>query len=71
MSVPDDVYRAARVKAAERDTSVSALVKDFLMRLAAGEDDFERRKALQAEVLASIERFEGGDRLSRDETHRR
>jgi plasmid stability protein len=30
VSLPDDVYRWARIKAAERDTSLSALVREFL-----------------------------------------
>jgi predicted CopG family antitoxin len=71
ISIPDDVYRLARIKAAERDMSVSALVKGFLERLANGDEDFERRKKLQAEVLASIDGFQAGDRLSRDEVHNR
>jgi plasmid stability protein len=73
VSVPDDVYRAARVKAAERDSSVSALVREFLTRLAEGaeESDFDRRRRLQAEVLGSIDRFSAGDRLTRDEVHDR
>ena len=70
ISVPDDVYRHARIKAAERDTSVSALVRDFLISLGNG-SDFERRKRLQDEVLASIGAFRGGDRITRDEIHDR
>ena len=58
-------------KAAERDTSLSALVREFLMGLGDGESDFERRKRLQDEVLATIGRFPAGDRLQRSETHRR
>ena len=71
VSLPNDVYRSARIKAAEQDTSVSALVKEFLIGLAEGESDFERRKRLQAEVLATITGFQAGDRLSRDEVHDR
>ena len=71
VSVPKDVYRAARMKAAERDTSVSALVRDFLLSLGANESDFERRKRLQAEVLDSIKSFRASDRLSREELHDR
>ena len=71
VSLPDEVYRNARVKAAERDTSVSALVKQFLIGLAEEESEFERRKRLQAEVLATLTGFEAGDRLSRDEAHNR
>lgn len=71
ITVPEDVYRRARIKAAERDTSVSALVRQFLMSLGEQETDYERRKRLQAEVLASIRRFRAGDRLGREEIHRR
>ena len=71
ISVPDRVYRRARVRAAARDTSVSALVRDFLAGLGNEEPEFERRKRLQAEVLASIRRFRAGGRLRRDEVHDR
>ena len=71
VSLQDEVYRRARIRAAERDTSVSALVQAFLSRLGADETDFERRKRLQHEVLASVVRFEASDRLSRAEIHER
>jgi hypothetical protein len=59
------------MKAAERDTSVSALVREFLTELAADESDFERRKRLQDEVIKSIRSFSASDRLTRDEVHDR
>lgn len=71
VSLPDDVYRMARIKAAERDTSVSALVREFLMQLGERDADFERRKQLQDEVLSRIRRFRAGGRLSREEIHDR
>ncbi len=71
VSVPDEIYRAARTKAAEQDTSVSALVKRFLENLGAGEEDYQRREKLQAEVMASIECFDASDRMNRDEIHAR
>ncbi|HXV59985.1 MAG TPA: hypothetical protein VEK15_04770 [Vicinamibacteria bacterium] len=71
VSIPDEVYRLARIKAAERETSVSALVREFLMKLGEAESDFERRKKLQAEVLSTIKRFRARDRLSREEVHDR
>ncbi len=71
VSLSDDSYRRARVKAAERDTSVSALVREFLEALGEEESDFERRKRLQDEVLATIEDFRAGDRLTRAEAHDR
>jgi len=71
VSLPDDVYRRARIKAAERDTSVSALVREFLKGLAEEESDFERRKRLQEEVLSSIKNFRAGDRIAREKAHDR
>jgi plasmid stability protein len=71
VSVEEDVYRAARVRAAELETSVSAVVRDFLQSFARGETDFERRKALQARTLASIRAFRAGSRVTRDEVHGR
>ena len=59
------------MKAAERDTSVSALVRDYLTSLAEDESDFDRRKRLQDQVLASVGRFKAGTRLTRDKVHDR
>jgi hypothetical protein len=71
VSVPDDVYRDARVAAAQRDTSVSALVVKYLERLSGRMDEFARLEALQHEVQAEIRQFRGADRLRRDEVHDR
>ena len=71
VSLPDDVYRRARIKAAEHDTSVSALVREFLMKLAEDQTDFIRRKQLQNEIIASIREFSADDRVSRDKIHDR
>jgi len=71
VSLPDHVYRRARVSAAARDTSVSALVRGFLMSLEAEESDFERRKRLQDEVLGTVRSFRASDRMKRDEVHAR
>ena len=74
VSVDDDTYRRARVRAAEADTSVSALVRKFLSDLAGGETRDERfqRLSREEEVLrAQITNFNAGDRLSRDELHER
>jgi hypothetical protein len=71
VSVPDHVYRNARVAAAQRDTSLSALVGDYLERLSGRMDEFARLEALQHEVQAEIGQFRAADRLSRDEVHDR
>jgi hypothetical protein len=73
VSLDDEIYRRARVRAAELDTSVSALVRKYLVELAGKETDFERRKRLQNELLAKVKarRFSASDRLTRDEVHER
>lgn len=71
ISLPDDVYVRIRIKAAERDTSVNALVRQLLIEFAEVESDFERRKQLQDDVIASIRHFHAADRVSRNEVHER
>ena len=71
VSVDEEIHRRARIRAAERGTSLSAAVRDFLIAFAGGETEFERRKRLQDETLASIGRFRAGDRLVRDDVHDR
>ena len=71
VSVDDETYRRARVKAAEQETSVSALVKRFLGELAAEESEAERLRRQERVLRASITAFSAADRLSRDEVHAR
>lgn len=71
ISVPDDVYRAARVRAAERGTSLSALVAEYLRGLGHEESEFARLEAQQRRIQGNIRRFRAGDRLDRNEVHDR
>lgn len=75
VSVPDDVYDAARVKAAEARTSVSALVRDYLIRMAAQGSEFRRLVDLQEEILDGIQSTATGltasQRLPRSAVHDR
>ena len=71
VSVPDHVYRNARVAAAQRDTSLSALVVAYLERLSGSMEEFTRLEALQHEVQAEIGQFRAAGRLGRDEVHDR
>jgi plasmid stability protein len=71
VSVPEDVYRAARVRAAEQGDSVSALVADYLRSLSERDTEFARLEAQQRSVQATIARFSARDRLTRDELHER
>jgi len=71
VSVDEETYRRARVKAAEHDTSVSALVRRFLTELASEESDIERLKREERQLRARISAFTAGDRLSREDVHGR
>lgn len=71
VAVSDDVYRHARIRAAELGTSLSALVADFLTSLSERETEFVRLEAKQREIQNDIHDFRAGDRLSRDEIHAR
>jgi hypothetical protein len=71
VSIPDDVYRAARIRAAERGSSVSGLVAEYLSSLSQREAEFSRLEAQQKRVQGQIGRFSARDRVDRDEAHRR
>lgn len=71
VSVPESVYRRARVRAAEQGVSVSRLVSEFLRSLDANESEFARLEAQQQRVQDEILQFSARERLSRDEVHAR
>ncbi len=71
VSVSDDIYRTARIRAAELGKSVSALVAEYLNSLSERETEFSRLEAKQRKVQNEIRRFRARDRLSRDEVHDR
>ena len=70
VSIDDDTYRRARVAAAQKDTSVSALVKAYLERIAAEETEMERLERREREIRAQITGFSAGERLSREDLYR-
>lgn len=70
VSIPDDVYRDARIRAAEQGRSVSALVAEYLTALSDQQSEFERLLTLQQEVFAKAA-YSASDRLSREEVHDR
>jgi uncharacterized protein YdaU (DUF1376 family) len=71
ISLDDETYRRARMIAAERDTSVSALVKQFLVDLAAGGGGSERLKQEERALRDRVTAFRASDRLPRDQVHNR
>ena len=71
VTVDDETYRRARIKAAERDTSVSALVKHFLAELAGSESDADRLRREERALRERISGFRAVDRLPREDVHER
>ncbi len=71
VSLDDETYRRARMIAAQRDTSVSALVKRFLTELASGETEFERLRRLERETRDRITDFRASENVPRDELYDR
>jgi len=70
-SVGDQTYRHARVKAAEQDTSVAALVKGFVVELGAEQSEADRLMRQERELRKRIRKFRAAPRLLRDEVHER
>ena len=75
VTVPDDVYEAARLRAAEAHTTVSALSRDYLIRVAAQGSTYERllfeREVLLTQIDERSARYDAGQRLARDDAHDR
>lgn len=83
VTVDDETYRRSRIRAAELDTSVSALVREYLQNLTTGRapvteespQEAERRRRKLNEVLEDIRAtspgFSARENLSREELYDR
>ncbi|KAB2640334.1 MAG: hypothetical protein DVB25_04160 [Verrucomicrobia bacterium] len=78
IAVDDEIYRAARIRAAEQSTSISAMFKSFLMRLEeseGAESQFQRLQReeaeLRTEMRAQRRSLNPAHNLSREELHAR
>ncbi len=87
VSIDEQTYRSARIRAAELDTSVSALVRGYLRSLAPGgaggtvdtgqtvASGSERRRRMLKEVIEDIHvaspDFKAADNLPREELYER
>ena len=87
VSIDEETYRLARIRAAELGTSVSALVRDYLKSLVADraggtadngpvtEPEAERRRRMLNEVIEKIRTtspgFRAADNLPREELYDR
>jgi predicted ArsR family transcriptional regulator len=65
------VDEQARAKAAERDTSLSALVRRFLVELVSEESAERGLERRERDLRAQIGNFSAGDRLPREDAHNR
>ncbi|MEX2449042.1 MAG: hypothetical protein WD404_09925 [Solirubrobacterales bacterium] len=71
VAVPEDVYRLARIRAAEGGSSVSALVAGVQRSLGERRAELSRLEALQDQVFGEVGRFRAADRLDRERLHER
>lgn len=80
ISLDDAVYLQARIKAAEQDTSVSALVKNYLVQLlngtnVSGQSEFDRLAAqeqlVRKRLFAARRGLRATDNLPREALHDR
>jgi len=70
LTVEDDLYERSRVLAAQKKTTVTGLVRDYLIKL---NDEEEKRERARRELLGMIGLFGGevGKMPSRQERHGR
>ncbi|MBD0022988.1 ribbon-helix-helix protein, CopG family [Gordonia pseudamarae] len=72
LSLPEELVRKAKVLAAERDTSVSALVAELVEHMAGGVDDYDSMWEKEIERMSGGTAMKVGDiTWTRDELHRR
>jgi hypothetical protein len=71
LSVDEDVLAAVRRLAAERDSTVNALVRDYLTNLAAHQDRASRARARLRRLSAQSQGRLGKKTWSREDLHDR
>jgi plasmid stability protein len=75
LKIDDETYRKARIRAAHEGTSISAMVKEFLVKQAEEEDERESRRIVALDELYRIADARGVARtgplkpLTRDEIY--
>jgi len=70
VSVDDETCWRVRTKAAEQETSISALVKRFLVELVSEESAERGLERQERDLRAQIRYFSAGERLSREAARR-
>lgn len=66
VSLDDEIYQRARVRAAELGTSLSALVRGYLENLGTDETEAERLRKAERVLRANIVAFSVGERAAGD-----
>ncbi len=70
LSVDDETWRQARIKAAEQGTTVSALVRNYLNTLSRRGTETDPTSAL-FDALDRAGSYQASSRMSREEAHAR
>ncbi|MGH8727027.1 MAG: DUF6364 family protein [Burkholderiales bacterium] len=71
VSIPEEIYRRARVKAAAENTSVSKVVSRFLESYGAEEERIVAARAQMETLFRKVKGFGVGKKISREEIHAR
>jgi hypothetical protein len=71
VSIDEQTYRAARIVAAQRNATVSSLVRDYLNSLVNESQQPDTRKKALFKAFDKASNFKASDRLLRSEIHRR
>ncbi|MBS1849084.1 MAG: ribbon-helix-helix protein, CopG family [Actinobacteria bacterium] len=71
LSLPDDLVRRAKVLAAQRDTSISALVRGLLDQLVGDGTSYDTAWRDEEAFMAGGPLRIGDRRITRDEAHHR
>ena len=77
LKIDDETYHRARVRAAQRGTSVSAMVRDFLVSQATDENEAEARRVAALDAIYRVAEESGRRRaaplkpLTREEVYGR
>ena len=66
VSLDDEIYQRARVRAAELGTSLSALVRGYLENLGTDETEADRLRKAEWVLRANIVAFSVGERAAED-----
>jgi plasmid stability protein len=71
LTMPEDLFRQAKIYAAGHDTSVSALVTELLTKLLAQGDEYERAWAEELKFMETSPMRIGDKMPTREEAHAR